>query len=131
MKISVILTIVLLAGGALAQSGRVGPSAVGRPSPVVAAATVKEMFDEANGYVKAKLTEFEEKKVPFSDSLLTRTKLEQRQLAARHAATAGTRTDLAGEDRYYLGMLNWIAENLDGTAENLSQFVAQEDVPAT
>ena len=122
--------IALLAGGALAQSGRVGPSALGQPTPGATAPTVKELFDEANGYVKAKLTEFEEKKVPFSESLLNRTKLEQRQLAARHATTAGARTDVAGEDRYFLGMLHWIAENLDGTADNLLQFVAQENAPA-
>lgn len=130
MRFSIILLILILAAGAFAQSGRVGPAVKARSTPAANEQTVKQMFDEANGYVKAKLTEFEEKKVPFSDSLFTRTKLEQRQLAARHATTAAARTDLAGEDRYFLGMLHWIAENLDGAAENLAQFVAQENVPA-
>ena len=86
--------------------------------------TVRELFNEANTYVRTKVDEFEAKKVPFSDRLLTRTQLEQRQLAAKHAAVAGTRKDLVGEDYYYLGMLHWIAENLDGTIENLVKFIA-------
>lgn len=129
MKLSFLVLVLILQTPAFAQSGRVGPT-VGRTTPSVNEPTVKQLFDEANGYIKAKVTEYEEKKIPFSESLLTRAKLEQRQLAARLAATAGARTNLAGEDRYYLGMLNWIADNLDGTAENLVQFVAQADAPA-
>ncbi|MFN0138750.1 MAG: TlpA family protein disulfide reductase [Pyrinomonadaceae bacterium] len=91
--------------------------------------TVKQLFDEANTYIKTKAAEYELKKVPFSDRLYAQTKLEQRQLAAKHAAAAATRTNLAGEDYYYLGMLHWIAENLDGTAENLSKFVGGESAP--
>ncbi|MBK9215190.1 MAG: TlpA family protein disulfide reductase [Chloracidobacterium sp.] len=128
MKLSIFLLILLLSSGIFAQSGRVGPS--GTAQTGTAAPTVRELFDEANGYLKAKLTEYETKKVTYSDSLLARTKLEQRQLAARHAASAATRTDLAGEDLYYLGMLNWIADNLDGTAENLLKFIAAEGSPA-
>ena len=89
--------------------------------------SVKELFNEANAYVRTKVDEFEAKKVPFSDRLLTRTQLEQRQLAAKHASAAGMRKDLTGEDHYYLGMLHWIAENLDGTLENLGKYIASGD----
>jgi thiol-disulfide isomerase/thioredoxin len=88
------------------------------------------MFDEVNGYIKAKVTEFEAKKVPFSERLLEQTKLEQRQLAAKRAAAAETRKDLAGDDLYYLGMLHWIAGNLDGTAQSLRGFTAGETAAA-
>lgn len=91
---------------------------------------VKQMYDEVNGYVRAKVAEFEAKKMPFSDNLLDRTKLEQRQLAAKYAAMAATRPDLAGDDLFYLGMLHWIAQNLDGTAENLTKFIAINDADA-
>lgn len=91
--------------------------------------TVKQMFDEANSYIKTKVAEYEAKKVPFSDRLYSQTKLEQRQLAAKYATAAATCTNLVGEDFYYLGMLHWIAENLDGTAESLTKFVASENAP--
>src|SRR5258708_16041134 len=84
------------------------------------------MFDETNEYIRTKGAEYDAKKVPFSEQLFTKAKLDQRQLAAKYAAMAGARTDLAGDDFYYLGMLHWIAENLEGTAEALRKFVAAE-----
>lgn len=89
--------------------------------------SVKQLYDEANGYIKAKAAEFEAKKTPFSDRLLNATKLEQRQVAAKYAAVASARAELAGEDFYYLGMLHWIAENLDGAAESLKKFISLTD----
>ncbi len=112
-----------------AQSGRIIPVDAANP-PAAADQTVKQMFEEANGYVRKKGVEFDAKKIPFSERLLTQAKLDQRQLAAKLAATATTRTDLAGEDFYYLGMLHWIAENLDGTSENLRKFIAIENADA-
>ena len=114
------------------QSGRVPPSGPVNTSQATVqtvdnAPSVKQMYYQVNGYVKAKVAEFETKKVPFSESLLKQTKLEQRQLAAKYAAMTGTRADLAGDDLYYLGMLHWIAENLDGTAENLRKFITMTD----
>jgi thiol-disulfide isomerase/thioredoxin len=113
-----------------AQSRRVQQTnPTNQPSQISTATekSVKEMFDEANTYIKTKAADYEAKKVPFSDRLLTQTKLEQRQLAAKYANAATTRANLVGEDYYYLGMLHWIAENLDGTAENLTKFFAGEN----
>lgn len=87
------------------------------------------MFDEANGYIKAKAAEFDLKRIKFSDALFTKTKLEQRQMAAKYAAGAGNRKGLSSEDHYYLGFLHWIAENLDGTVENLTQFFSDTEAP--
>ena len=89
--------------------------------------SVRELFNEANSYVRTKVDEFEARKVPFSDNLLTTTQREQRQLAAKHAAAAGMRKDLEGDDYYFLGMLHWIAENLDGTIDSLAKFIAVPD----
>lgn len=130
----VIILIIFVATLAVSgQSGRTGTATAALPSPDATQApvrSVKEMFDEVNGYAKAKFTEYADKKLPYSDSLLERTKLEQRQLAAKYAALAGQRKDLAGDDHYYLGMLHWIAENLEGTAESLRNFIATETAPA-
>ncbi len=82
------------------------------------------MFDEANGYIKAKAAEYDAKKVRFNETLFKQAQLEQRQLAAKYATTASQRKDIAGDGLYYLGMLHWIAENLDGTAEALRKFIA-------
>ena len=84
------------------------------------------MFDEVNGYIKAKGTEYDAKKIAFGERLFKQALIEQRQLAAKYAATASLRKDLAGDDLYYLGMLYWIPENLDGTADNLRKFIAFE-----
>src|SRR5438445_13291113 len=116
MRRFALFLILILAVAATAQSGRVIPAGdlnTSEPSTVVP--SVKQMFDDANGYVRKKGIEFDAKKIPFSERLLAQAKQEQRQLAAKNATIATARKDLAGDDFYYLGMLHWIAENLDGT----------------
>lgn len=130
-----ILPLVLLALCVLthAQSRRVQQTSNTSPPASTSAAsdkTVKQMFDEANSYVRQKRDEYDLKKVPFSERLYVQVKLEQRSLAAKYAAAASARADLAGEDHYYLGMLHWIAENLDGTVESLSKFVGGNNATA-
>ena len=122
-----ILLLVLPSLSAVGQSGRIVPVDIA-PSPG-SELSVKQMFDEANGYTKAKFNEYQAKKVFYSDSLLEQTKREQRSLAAKYAALAAARTNLAGEDHYYLGMLNWIALNLDGTRDALGKFITVRDAP--
>lgn len=114
------LLLILAAGFvANAQSGR-SP----RPTtPAGSETSVKAMFDEANGYNKAKFEEYQAKKVPYSEELRLQTEREQRQLAAKYAAAAEARTTLAADDIYYAGLLHWIAENLDGTSEALKRYL--------
>jgi hypothetical protein len=129
-----LIVILLSAAAAFGQSGRLSttdaPGEITRSPGGKAELTVKEMFDEANSYVKARAAEFMEKKVRYTDGLLTRTRLEQRQLAARHAASASGRKDLTGDDLYYLGMLHWIAENYEGAAADLQRAINAEGVAA-
>lgn len=126
------LILLFLSTSVFAQSRRVNPN---NPQPTVTAVsamndlTVKQMFDEANVYAKNKFAEFEKQKLPFSESLLKRTVVEQKQLAAKYAALIATRQNLAGEDFFYLGMLNWLAENTDYAAESFQKFLAT-DAPA-
>ncbi len=132
MRLTVIILILSSAAVVLAQSGRVSPEASADQTAPAADTqpTVKELFDEVNGYIRAKGIEFDAKKIPFSEKLFDKTRLEQRQLAAKYAAMAGNRKDLAGDDYYYLGMLHWIAENLDGTLDSLTKFIASDGVAA-
>ncbi|MEQ1605893.1 MAG: TlpA disulfide reductase family protein [Pyrinomonadaceae bacterium] len=132
MRATIIFLIVFASVATLGQSRRVPPTGTSPTAvlPSAAEATVKQMFDEANGYIRAKAAEFDLKRVEFSDSLFKQTKLEQRQLAAKYAAKASQRKDLTADDRYYLGMLHWIAENLDGTLEALQKFIASDSPEA-
>ena len=133
MRYFVFSIIIFAVVSALGQSGRMkGGGTPSQTEITVAesASTVKQMFDEANGYIRAKGAEFDAKRVQFSDRLFILTKLEQRQLAAKYAATAAGRKSLAGDDFYYLGMLHWIAENMDGTVDALGKFVAVEGADA-
>lgn len=135
MRIFTFLLILFTAANAFAQSRRVAPGGAPKASDTPLSITgsemtVKEMFNEANGYVRARGEEFDAKKIKFSDRLFTQAKLEQRQMAAKYATISGGRKELAGEDFYYLGMLHWIAGNLDGTTENLRKFADLEHAPA-
>src|SRR3954469_19520251 len=126
--VAVLLTSVAISISA--QSRRVGPgSPAVAPGPTTER-TIKEMFDEANAYNKTKFAEFEQKKVPVSDSLILQTQRERKQLAARYAATAEKRADLKSDETYYLGMLHWIADNLDGSREAFTKYLSGPDIPA-
>lgn len=130
MRSFTVLILFLLTINGFAQSRRVAPSMDSNPVSAANDASVKSLFDEANNYAKAKFADFQQKNLPFSNKLYAQTIQERKQLAARHAALAGARANLAGEDFFYLGMLHWIAENTDGTAENLQKFLTTENAAA-
>ena len=125
MRIIFVLTLLALAVTADAQSGRVAPQPGAGPAGAVKPGVpVKTLFEEVNGYNKAKFSEYEAKKIPYSEKLRLQTEREQKQLAAKYAAAAGARSDLTTDDIYYTGLLHWIAENLDMTGETLRRFLA-------
>ena len=131
--LTVFLFTVIFTGGVFAQSRRVIPTAP-NPANTAAAATAdfsaKELFEAANAYSKKKFAEFEGKKIPFNDNLLKFTYKEQKQLAAKNAAIVATRANLSGEDVYYLGMLNWLADNSENAAASFQKYLASENQPA-
>src|SRR5262245_57497280 len=129
MKVIAIVLILVSAASVSAQARRVIPGA--SPSPVSSASserTVKELFDEANSYKRNKIAEFEAKKVKYSESLEQQIDREMKQLAAKYASQAESRTSLKGDDFYYLGLLYWTSENLDGTNESLRKFIVESSV---
>ena len=134
MRIWLVLTFVLIGTTVSGQSRRVGPGTA-KPVPESSVAeqsdgrSVKDMFDEANAYNKKKFAEFEQKKIPVSDALIEQTQRERRQLAAKYAATVSKRTDLSTEETYYLGMLNWIADNQDATKETFVNYLTKDALP--
>lgn len=127
MRFVVLLLLLVSFLPVFGQSGRTAPvdqSALETPTQI----SVKQLFDEANGYIRTKGAEYDAKKILFSDRLFNQAKLEQRQLAAKNAAIAAGRKLLIGDDLYYLGMLHWIAENLDGTVDALTRFIAENNI---
>jgi thiol-disulfide isomerase/thioredoxin len=115
-----------LAFSPAAQSGRVSNQSSDSISENEGL-TPKAMYEEAGAYSNKKFDEFQQKKLPYSDTLYGQTLQEQKQLAARYAATLLARPALAGEDFYYLGMLHWLAQNFDGTIEALKKFFETKD----
>lgn len=108
------------------QSRRVAPATVpplSEGSNIRSDLSAKDMFDEANAYSRIKFAEFEQKKIPVSESLRLQTEREKRQLAAKYAAMLNARSELTAEDLYYLGLLHWIAENLEFTAETFERYL--------
>ncbi|MGB7070061.1 MAG: TlpA disulfide reductase family protein [Pyrinomonadaceae bacterium] len=127
------IILLLISAHAPAQSRRVPPGQTARAAVATDRfndLTVREMFDEANTYNKTKFAEYETKKIPYNEALRKTTEKERKQLAAKYAAAGKEREGLAGEDLYYLGLLHWIAENLDGTRSNLAKYLgsAKTDV---
>lgn len=127
MTRQLLILIAVLAAASLCfgQSGRIPTTAedtaAARSEPDIPA---KVLFDEANGYRQAKQTEFDKKKVPYKEELRLQVEREQKQLAAKYAAVVSARKELSADDVYYLGLLHWIAENLDGTSDALKKYVA-------
>ena len=128
MRLATLLVFILLVCPAFGQAGRVVPgTSAATPATAADPRTVKQLFEEANGYRRTKFTEFQQKKIAYSESLRQRTETEQKQLAAKYASLAANRTPLSTEDNYYVGMLHWLADNLSGTTEYLTRFLAAED----
>jgi thiol-disulfide isomerase/thioredoxin len=125
MKFLFSVFILSLTLGVAGQSRRIVPGA--SPVPAQVQISVKEMFDEANAYARIKFADYEKKKVKYSEALRIQTEREKKQLAAKYAATASQQTELKGDDLYFLGLLHWIAENNDGTAENLRKYLAETE----
>ena len=129
MRLIVFITIAILTFPAYSQSRRVAPATT--PAPAVGTElTVKQMFDEANTYNKIKFAEYEQKKIAYTERLRLDTERQQRQLAAKYATSAALRPNLTGEDIYYVGLLNWIAENYEATTESLTKYLASTDQKA-
>jgi len=117
-----------------AQARRVAPRSSSNSLPTNAStevssntntAAAEALYEEARDYASRKFAEFERGKVPFDPVLLEKTLQEQRQTAARFAAGLAARSNLAGGDFYYLGLLQTLAKNADGAIDAMRQFLAK------
>jgi thiol-disulfide isomerase/thioredoxin len=105
---------------AFAQSGRKSSPAVPvtidtRPASV--------LYEEASGYVRQKVAEYQRNHVPIDRQLSDQTYREQREAAARHAQQLSTRTNLSVEDYYFLGLLYGLANEDQKALEAYQRFL--------
>ncbi|HJS23739.1 MAG TPA: redoxin domain-containing protein [Pyrinomonadaceae bacterium] len=84
------------------------------------------LYEDANGYLGRKYQEFNKQKLPYDAKLEAQTKKEQKDLAVRNAATLQTRTPLAAEDLYYLGLLQHLAGDADASLAAMRLFLKDD-----
>jgi thiol-disulfide isomerase/thioredoxin len=82
------------------------------------------LFEEADLYLARRYQEFNKQKLPYDQTLETKTKEEQQQLAARNAAVLHARKSLVVEDLFYVGMLDRLAGNADESLEAMRRFLS-------
>jgi thiol-disulfide isomerase/thioredoxin len=125
MKFSIVAVVLLFLFGlqpaaapSFAQSGRTRePSAPDtRPG--------KTLYEEADNYVSNKYEEFNRQKLSFDPKVEADTRREQKELAARNAATLVARGELTGTDLYYLGLLYHLADNPTPALDAMRRFLA-------
>jgi len=119
-KLSSVLLLILLATVSSFAQG-LAPETKGDAKPDKRPA--QELFEDANGYLGRKYQEFNKQKLPYNPKLEADTKKEQKELAILNAATLEARSPLAGNDLYYLGMLQHLAGNADAALATMRLFL--------
>jgi thiol-disulfide isomerase/thioredoxin len=133
----VVASLLTTAGNALAQSRTAQesqPKVEATNATVAPASPSREagaLYEDASKYVERKFEEFRRTRVPYNSALATKTYEEQRELAARHAAALAARSNLAGADHYYLGMLYDLAGKTPEAIEPLRRFLAASPAEGT
>lgn len=112
--------LLLLPGQSLPQSGRAKDGLTVAPET----RSAETLYEQANTYVKKKFAEFSRQNIPYDPHLDAAIKQEQKELAARCAATVAAGKSLAGMDLYYLGLLYHLADNPDAALDSMRHFLA-------
>lgn len=86
----------------------------------------QELFEDANGYLGRKYQEFNKQKLPYDAKLEAQTKKEQKDLAVKNAAILASRSPLAGDDLYYLGMLHHLVSDADAALSAMRNFLKDD-----
>ena len=86
----------------------------------------QELFEDANGYLGRKYQEFNKQKLPYDPKLEAQTKKEQKDLAVKNAAIIASRSPLAGDDVYYLGMLHHLVSDADAALSAMRLFLKDD-----
>jgi len=88
--------------------------------------TAQALYEDANGYLGRRYQEFNKQKLPYDPKIEAQTKKEQKDLAVKNAAILQTRSHLADEDVYYLGLLHHVAGNGDASLAAMRLFLKKD-----
>ena len=86
----------------------------------------QELYEDANGYLGRRYQEFNKQKLAYDPKVEAQTRKEQKELAIKNAAILQSRSSLAGDDLYYLGMLHHLASNADAALATMRQFLKDD-----
>ena len=120
-KISSLVLLILLATVSAFAQG-LAPKVDGK----VDARPAQELYEDANGYLGRRYQEFNKQKLPYDPKLETQTKKEQKDLAIKNAGILASRSPLAGEDLYYLGMLHHLVSDADAALAAMRLFLKDD-----
>src|ERR671919_1367212 len=110
MTSTVPLTIVLILVAAMSSFAQ-GLAPNTKADAKVDKRPAQELYEDANGYLGRRYQEFNKQKLPYDPKLEAQTKKEQKDLAIQNAAVLSSRSPLAGEDLYYLGLLHHLVSD--------------------
>jgi len=85
--------------------------------------TPRQLFEEADSYSRNKQNELEKQKQKPDPKTLARIRQEQKDLAARYADSLQSHGPQTGEDLYYLGRIQFLADKPDASLESLRLFL--------
>lgn len=88
--------------------------------------TAQALYEDANGYLGRRYQEFNKQKLPYDAKLEAQTKKEQKELAVKNAAILQSRSHLADEDVYYLGLLQHLAGDGDASLAAMRTFLKKD-----
>ena len=118
----------LAAQQSFAQARRIPPGGASNQSP--SAPTTgrppAELYEEASGYAEKKFDEFNRNKVKYDPKVFEQIMQEQRRMASLNATQIAARSNLSGEDFYYLGMLYHLSDNQERAVETLKRFLNEK-----
>ena len=85
-----------------------------------------ELYEDANGYLGRRYQEFNKQNLPYDAKLEAQTKKEQKDLAIQNAGILASRSPLAGDDLYYLGMLHHLVSDADAALSAMRLFLKDD-----
>jgi len=130
-----LLGFLITANPTMAQSGRARDAKTAPPGPATAKVahdgpdlaetrTAAELYEDANSYMTKKFEDFNKRNIRYNSGVASKTRQEQRDLAARYALTLGARKP-GGQDIYYLGMLSNLAGNQMAALQAMRRFLTE------
>ena len=125
-KSLILAALFLLAMFQIGSANAQAPEKSKEASPASEKRAAKTLFEEAHTYVDKKFAEFNKQKLPYDQKIESKTKQEQKDLAANYAAALKTRNALASSDLYYVGMLYHLAGNGDAALKTMQGFLKTE-----